>query len=95
MRELTQDMCGNIPIEAFTKRLGKRNKDVLLLRPIGTRFWVHYPPDPWSTDPYSHDRLYEVVGHVKTARFLGDKDGPMGEEIKIIQIAAGISEEEK
>ena len=61
-----------------------------MLRSIGTRFWKHYPPSETSTDLHSHDHLCEVTAHVKTARFLGDKDGPMAEEYKVIQIVTGL-----
>ena len=61
-----------------------------MLRPIGTRFWIHYPKSENSTDPHSHDHLCEVVAHAQTVRFIGDKDGPMAEEYKTIQIVEGI-----
>lgn len=57
-----------------------------MLRPIGTQFIVSYPPCINSTDPYGHEILYEVAAHVKIARFLGDKEGPMAEEWNAIKV---------
>ena len=56
------------------------------LRPIGTRFVQHFPPDINSTNPYAHDITYEVVKHVQAARFYGDKDGYMAEEVRVIDV---------
>lgn len=54
------------------------------LRPIGTRFKVTYPPFPSSTVWMATEYECEVVDHVKTARFIGDKEGPLAEKIKIV-----------
>jgi hypothetical protein len=56
------------------------------LRPIGTRFTEYFPPSENCTDPYGHKHTFEVVGHVKVSRFLGDKEGVMAEEIKTIDV---------
>lgn len=55
-----------------------------ILRPIGTRFKVTYPPSKSSTDWMAIEYECEVVAHVKTARFIGDTDGPMAEEIRFL-----------
>jgi hypothetical protein len=57
-----------------------------MIRPIGTRFTIHYPPSEWSTDYHPTDILYGVIRHVKVARFRGDKDGILAEELKAIAI---------
>lgn len=54
------------------------------LRPIGTRFTEVYQPPKNSTELMAIECEYEVVAHVKTARFLGDTEGPMAERLKII-----------
>lgn len=61
------------------------------LRPIGTEFWIEYPPAHDSTDCKGRRIKYRVVAHTKSARFVGDEKGILAEEIKPIEI----EEEEK
>jgi len=54
------------------------------LLPIGSLIQQEFPPDIYSTS--SNDMksriTYKVVAHVKVARFLGDIEGVLAEELK-------------
>ncbi len=55
------------------------------LRPIGTTFEQRYNAAD-GTDTSIHDTVltYQIVAHVKVARYYGDKDGEPAEELKCI-----------
>lgn len=59
------------------------------LRPIGTEFEIDLGVNLSSTDSNSMGRKikYRVVGHKKVARFYGDKEGKLAEELEAISIS--------
>ncbi len=53
------------------------------LRPIGTEFWYEYPPT--QTGEQS-SFLYRVMSHELVARYPGDKEGKLSEQLKPIKV---------
>ncbi len=53
------------------------------LRLIGTEFWFELPPS--QTEGNQKRLLYRVKSHKKAARFFGDEEGEIAEEIKILK----------
>ncbi len=56
------------------------------VRPIGTRFDIESPAHIGSTDFMPKTHTYEVVAHVRCARFYGDTEGILREELKCVDI---------
>jgi len=54
------------------------------LRPIGTEFEIEYPPIEHSNFIKRHTLKYRIIAHKRTFRFLGDKEGVMGEVVEAI-----------
>ena len=53
------------------------------LRPIGSLIQQEIPPDLYSTSLSMKSRItYKVTAHVKVARFLGDTEGVLAEELE-------------
>lgn len=55
-----------------------------ILRPIGTRFKMTCSPSKSSTGWMATEYECEVVSHIKTARYPGDTEGSMAEEIRFL-----------
>lgn len=58
----------------------------MTLRPIGTIFKTEYPPTEGATNSVFTIVTYKIVDHIKVARFLGDKEGYMTEQLDVINI---------
>lgn len=63
------------------------------LQPVGTRFSQFYPPPEGSTEMYGKHCTWEVVAHVRCARFIGDKRGVLREESRAVDITQETEDE--